>query len=210
MTKMIFRSFFFQLLGTTKSLFAFLGASVRRMGDFWETADGTINWLRRMRLLREDPPPCGLSMCEQMMKEVPDNSCDGWRWRCSAHKGRKVSIRAGSSWDGSRLRLQDLVLVVFLWALGFQAHDAAGIVRTDWRTVETWFTRFRRCCSYALGDQATMDGHMDEDIFRQLNVGQENDDGEKVFDEIVRAMREFYPIEPAVTGGMEGIKQNIN
>ncbi len=198
MTKMVFRSFFFLLVGRQNHYLLLCSGwlAVTAM-DFWDSPDGTIDWMRRRGLLMDEPPPCDVPECKRKMVLIRDNySMNRYRWRCQRHKKRKVSVRAGSVWSESRLLLQDLMLLLFLFCSGREVFSAAAISEVDWKTVDNWYSKFRKYCTKVLGAAATMDDRKDEQKFRQI-YGNRDDGGERMFQRIVRAISHFSPIRQA-------------
>ena len=60
----------------------------------FSTTEHTIAYMRNRGLLRQIPPICGRNSCPRRMTQVKNQSfpTDGLQWRCSTHKGNKMSI----------------------------------------------------------------------------------------------------------------------
>ena len=86
----------------------------------FSTQEHTVAYMRNRGLLRQIAPICGRNGCPRRMTQIKNKTfvLDGIQWRCPTHKGNKVSIRAGSFFEGGHLPLRKGMMLAYCWALG--------------------------------------------------------------------------------------------
>jgi len=108
------------------------------------TTDNSMTWLARRRLLKN---AVNCTSCGQPASLVRyDEGQDGKRWSCRGCNWRQ-SVRDGSFFSGSHLALQQIVLMMYLWAHDTPqtmiAHET-GVARKE--TIVDWCNFFRDEC----------------------------------------------------------------
>ncbi len=82
------------------------------------------------------------------MTEVKNNEKrDGCLWRCPSHKSEKKSIRRGSFLEKAHVRLDEFVILTYLWGANASVKltvEVTGLVKT---TVIDWFNFLRDVCA---------------------------------------------------------------
>ena len=89
------------------------------------------------------------SCCNQAMKWSKDaHLSDGFRWRCNKRSCRtQVSVRDGSFFSKSRLPLQQLVEMLYMWAYGeATVYKCKREFGTSDRTITDWKNFIRDVC----------------------------------------------------------------
>ena len=127
------------------------GERKARLVDFlriWEDSEECVLWCQDNQLFREEQM-CPLCHGETIL--VPSAKQDGWMWRCR-HRGcqRRVSIRADSIFEGSKLSISKCLQLLYWWASDLTVAQATHEVGLSQHTVIDWFLRFREICAQHL------------------------------------------------------------
>ena len=85
----------------------------------YPSTEHAIAYMRNRGLLRQIPPICGHNGYSRRMTQVknPNFPTDGCQWRCSSHKGNKISIRDSSFFAQAHFSLRKGMLLAYCWAL---------------------------------------------------------------------------------------------
>jgi transposase-like protein len=103
----------------------------------------TEKFLRGKNCLRKTPPNC--PVCSRSMTLVKYERSR--IWRCPSHKSEKVSIRAGSYWEKSKLELDKLVEILYFWSLETPIGKLVELSGVSKKTAIQWYQYFRDVCS---------------------------------------------------------------
>ncbi len=109
--------------------------------------ESTIKYLRNKNLLRKSYDHCGQQCYELYHKSTSDNLT----FRCKVCR-KKFSIRQDSIFSKSRLKLQNLLVLVYAFANGFSVTDAKKLLHdvVSERSIIQWYSYLREVCSEAL------------------------------------------------------------
>ena len=78
-------------------------------------------------------------------------SRDGFCWRCSNKKcNKKVSIRAGSWFEGHNLTLEQIILITYFWVYGADQEFVKHELGISNQTIVDWYNFSREVCSCIL------------------------------------------------------------
>ena len=83
-----------------------------RSGDYQKAK----SYLQSLNVICRTAPKCPLPECGKTMSLIKYKCVDSEKYRCSKHKGKKLSIRHGSFVDNSVLPLPLLVKLSYFWA----------------------------------------------------------------------------------------------
>ena len=135
----------------------------------FSSTEHTIAYTRNRSLLRQIPPSCGRNGCERRMTQVKNKTFvfDGCQWRCTSHKGNKVSIRENSFFANAHFPLRKGMFLAYCWALsifpliflnifiietGIPLHTQKQMIRLQIEALVNWNKFFRDICSRWLLD----------------------------------------------------------
>ena len=110
----------------------------------------TIEFLWQLNLLQNNPI-CTICNRPYELKQTLDNA-DGCRWKCNGRACGKstMSIRNNSFFAHSRLRLQDLVFLLYEWTRETTVTEVCFQYGFDEHTVIDWFRFYRDICTEKL------------------------------------------------------------
>ncbi|KAI8784608.1 hypothetical protein BgiMline_009022 [Biomphalaria glabrata] len=105
-------------------------------------------FLRNHNILRRTPPNCPVPECGRRMSEISSaDKKDGKVFRCSTHKGRKVSVREGSFLSKARLSLGEFIWLVYFWSMSTSNKTVMETLHFSSKTVVDWFNFLRGICT---------------------------------------------------------------
>ncbi len=107
----------------------------------------TVNYLRQCNLLKIVHTHCKQQCLEIMDKKISDN----WIFRCRQCR-KKFSIRQDSIFTKSKLKLQNLVVLLYAFSSGFSVTQAKKLLKqaVSERSIIQWYTYLREICSLSL------------------------------------------------------------
>ena len=115
------------------------------VSEVTETDDLCIQWLASYGLIANE------RLCHRCVgvscTVIKCSDCvDGIRWR--SHQWKSVSsIRLGSFFEKSHLKLATIVEMIYHWALNHKATEVVNDLSLSWHTVVDWFNFIRDICS---------------------------------------------------------------
>lgn len=117
----------------------------------WNDTDATINFLQERNIIKRRMLCCG-----QEAGLVRSKSRDGREFKCSICTHR-YSLRTGSFFFGSKLKLTILLSLLYFFCNNFSIRETCRMVkkRVSKPTIIQWFVYFRDICSKALLDSCT-------------------------------------------------------
>lgn len=128
--------------------------------------DSTIQFLREKKLLSSN-----VHCCDELCKIVKDKGTDGQIFRCVRCR-RKSSIRKGSFFSKSKLKLQHLLLLLYFFVTGSPVKDVSKFLASDVsrEACLQWYIFLREICSsyllhsddVRLGSEPNSAVHIDE------------------------------------------------
>ena len=89
-------------LVSSQKTFNFKNMDLNELRNITKDNASAIDFLREKECLRRTPPSC--PVCPKNMSLIKDTSY-GYIWRCSAHKGKRVTIKKGSFFEKSHIPL---------------------------------------------------------------------------------------------------------
>ncbi len=129
----------------------------RELAEITHSVEATIEFLRESGILHRTPPNC--PACGRSMTEVKDNEKnDGRVWRCPTHKSEKRSIRRNSFLENARVKLDDFVILTYLWAANATVKLTAEVTELSKPTVIDWFNFLRDVCTNWMRDHPPIVG----------------------------------------------------
>ena len=117
--------------------------------------DSAYTFLQQHQCIRRTAPNCPL--CDRVMAIVKQGNTSKV-WRCPSHKGQKLTIRAGSFWENSKLSLAKLLRLAFLWSSKVPHTMCMEFTGLSNPTVTQWYQYFRDACSNYLVQNPIMIG----------------------------------------------------
>ena len=85
---------------------------------------------------------CG--RCNRNMNLVEYNCIDSYTWRCPDYNcGGRTSIRFGSIFEKSHLKLFDILSILNFYGIGISPKDCSKIIKIRITTIQEWYQRFR-------------------------------------------------------------------
>ena len=137
-----------------------------------------MNFMRKHGILQNCvacPGPLLAGGCQggcskEMQLKVTNDSKDKFQWHCcKAHtlhkdygsykvKDIKLSIRHQSWLVDSKLSLETVLELVYLWSQGFTHSEVMHELKLSKKTVIEWFMFFRECCIYSVMEQSEQIG----------------------------------------------------
>lgn len=111
-----------------------------------KSSTNVLKWLARHKLIRN---AYRCNTCEEsMLMKKESRLQDGFRWRCTRCGGTK-SVRDGSFFSKSKLSLQKLVKLLYLWCMDtpqtFILHELQ-MSDTSQKTISDWCNLCRELC----------------------------------------------------------------
>ncbi len=131
--------------------------NIIELSEIISDVDSTIKYLRANNLLKQSYDHCGQQCYEMFHASTSDN----WTFRCRVCR-KKFSIRTDSIFAKSRLKLSNLVLLVYCFSNGFSVTDSKKLLKdaVSERVIIQWFTYLREICSQSLlNTQITLGGN---------------------------------------------------
>ena len=106
--------------------------------------EACIIFLREHSLLAKQVTcRCGTKMIE----ETTRTQQDGMRWRCPNVECRTTAtVRTGSFFEKSRARLEDLVMLIYLWSMDHSQRSMIHETGLSHQTVKDWCRFLRGIC----------------------------------------------------------------
>ncbi|XP_029653503.1 uncharacterized protein LOC115226631 [Octopus sinensis] len=101
--------------------------------------EAAYSFLKEKKVLNNVAPRC--LHCQKEMSLIKNK--DVKIFRCSAHKGEKESIRKSSFLEYSKLRLQDFILLTYLWSRNTTVLLTSELVGLSISTVTQWYQYMR-------------------------------------------------------------------
>ncbi len=160
--------------------------------------ESTITWLKRRGLLK-DRLYC--TKCSTACRFIPRK--ESFAWRCPRKGCQAVhSLREGSFYAGSHLKVDDILAVTYWWATGQPVGNAMRETSHSSNSIMDWYNFHRDVCMQFFIDHPVQIGErgkvveIDESKFgkRKFNRGRRVD-GHWVFAGIERGSSEAFMVE---------------
>ena len=124
--------------------------------------DEARQFLRRIDLLRSNPPACRSLICRarnvhMTWVRVRQNRASHYGWRCPQCR-REIGERVGSLFENANIPLTKCVALMHFWAVGLSVKHTTILVGLTKKTVIEWFLMFRAITSWWLQHHAQMLG----------------------------------------------------
>ncbi len=183
--KVLCKILFFQCENSATMLFKELTGVINSI-------ESSIKFLRDRQVLHTKPPIC--PVCGRNMTEIKDNGRGDRRvWRCKSHKDAKKSIRYGSPLEKSHLKLEDFIVLTYLWAAKGTIKMTAECTGMSKKSVITWFKFYRDVCAIWMASNPPVIGAdvqraLSEYLWRKKN----GKNGTSAFNAILRHIAEQY------------------
>eukprot|EP00106_Octopus_bimaculoides_P008966 XP_014776408.1 PREDICTED: uncharacterized protein LOC106873531 [Octopus bimaculoides] len=104
-----------------------------------EDYDAAYSFLKEKKVLNSVAPQC--SICQKEMTLIKQK--EGKIFRCPKHKAIKESIKKFSFLENSKLRLQDFILLSYLWSQNIAVHPSSEMTGLSKSTVVQWYQYMR-------------------------------------------------------------------
>jgi transposase-like protein len=125
---------------------------MRRIQLYSQVPDNpaAINWCRERSLLAR---VMLCPICNADMRLVPHPRGDGEIWECKrtvnrVRHSRRVSIRQGSMFTGSKLTIRTLIYMAYEWAVGTSVEQVSFQLEISDRAVSSWFVILRKTAAW--------------------------------------------------------------
>lgn len=113
--------------------------------------NNSVGYAQQHLLIRRQPPLCTVIDCNRQMSLISDKSeTDLKKWRCPTHKARKKSVRVDSWFSGSKISLENHLLLIYLWAHQIPVTTAITLTRLGSEAVVQWYAYTRDVCTWYL------------------------------------------------------------
>ncbi len=118
-----------------------------KLSSIIQDVKSTIQYLREKKLLKQSHQHCHKQCFEIHEKNISDK----WTFRCRECR-KKFSIRQGSIFSKSKLKLQHLVVLLYSFSSGFSVTQAKKILKcaVSEHSIIQWHTYLREICSLSL------------------------------------------------------------
>ncbi len=120
---------------------------IRKLSSVIQDVKSTIIYLRQNKLLKKSYQHCGKQCLEIVDKTISDK----WIFRCRQCR-KKFSIRLDSIFSKSKLKLQNLVVILYAFSSGLSVKHTKTFLKQEvsQHSIIQWYTYLREICSLSL------------------------------------------------------------
>jgi transposase-like protein len=99
---------------------------------------------------------------EQLKLYKKTTSKNNFRWQCKKSCGFSKSITSDSMFEGSHLKIEKIVLLMYMWCKEHMQKNIVEELGINKNTCSQWCNKFRERCEYAMEEENEIIGGVDE------------------------------------------------